>query len=190
MTSFIAAVSIIPEIHQSLNLVRYCLSIKGENDIVSIAMNRTRFLALFVLVASALACQTTDILSSYPASPTETPTRTRVPTRPIITPVTQPTQPPIAIIATPTPAEISATANDNANIRSLPSTGAAIAARVTKGQQLTLTGRTAASDWYLVKLPANPNAQGWISAPLVRAEGAEQLPVVQPGNVPPPYPGR
>jgi uncharacterized protein YgiM (DUF1202 family) len=86
--------------------------------------------------------------------------------------------------------EISATAVDNANIRAMPSTGAAIAARITKGQPLTLMGRTAANDWYQVRLPANSNAQGWISAPLVRAEGTDRLPVAQPGNVPPPYPGR
>ncbi len=150
-------------------------------------MNRIQFLTLFALVAFVLACQTTDIISSY-LSPTETPTRTRVPTRPIAAPPVQPTPPPVAIIPTPTPVEIPGTANDNANIRSLPSTGAAIAARVTKGAPLTLTGRTAANDWYQVRLPNDPNARGWISATLVRADGAERLPVVQPGSVPPPYP--
>ena len=151
-------------------------------------MNQKRFAILFAVLVTTLACQTIDALSSY-LSPEPTEAPTRAPTR-AVSDSAQPTTPPVAIIATPTPAEISATAADNANIRALPSTGAAIAARITKGQQLTLTGRTAASDWYLVRLPANPNAQGWISAPLVRAEGADRLPVVQPGAAPPPYPGR
>lgn len=150
---------------------------------------KKRFAVLLVIIVLTLACQTTDALSAYLSSsaPTETPTRTRVPTRAV---EVIPPPPPVAIIATPTPAEISGTAADNANIRALPSTGAAIAARIAKGQPLTLTGRTAASDWYQVRLPANPNAEGWISAPLVRADGADRLPVVQPSNLPPPYPGR
>ena len=152
-------------------------------------MNKKQFFPLLLLLAAALACQTTDSLSYYFAAPTEEPTRTRVPTQSSGAPLTQPTQP-VAIVATPTPAEISATAAENANIRATPSTGAAIAARVTKGQPLTLTGRVPAGDWYLVRLPANPNAQGWISAPLVRAEGIERLPIVQPGAAPPPYPVR
>lgn len=153
-------------------------------------MSKKRFTILFATLVFTLACQTTDALSSYLSpEPTQAPTRTRVPTRAAIESA-QPTPPLVAVVASPTPAEISATAADNANIRALPSTSAAIAARITKGQQLTLTGRTASSDWYQVRLPANPNAQGWISAPLVRAEGTDGLPVVQPGAVPPPYPGR
>ena len=150
-------------------------------------MNRNRSAILLARLVLTLACQTTDALSSYLA-PAPTAAPTRVPTRAIVAPA-QPTPPPVAIIATPTsaaPVEISATAAENANIRATPSTGAAIAARITKGQPLALTGRTAASDWFQVRLPANPNAQGWISAPLVRAEGAGQLPVVQTGSVPPP----
>jgi len=190
MTSFIAAVGLYLEL-----LIRSIsargLSIGLERDIFSTnAMNQKRFAILFAILVLTLACQTTDALLSYLSpEPTEAPTRTRVPTREVGDSA-QPTAPLVAIIVTPTPAEISATAADNANIRTLPSTGAAIAARITKGQQLTLTGRTAAKDWYVVRLPANPNAQGWILASLVRAEGTDQLPVVQPGAVPPPYPGR
>lgn len=153
-------------------------------------MNRIRWLALFILALAALACQTTDIISSY-LSPAPTPTRARTPTRPVIsTPVLPPTAPLVAVVATPTPMEITGTVNANANIRSAPSTGASIAARVSKGDQLKLVGRNSGGDWYQVAIPNNPNARGWISAALVQADGADRLPVVQPGNVPPPYPGR
>ncbi len=156
-------------------------------------MNRVRFFALLVLMASMLACQTTDIIISY-LSPPPTPTRTRTPTRPAaIAPPAQPTPPPVAVVPTPTvPAEIIGTVTENSRVRASPSTSAAILTRLNKGDQVKVVGRNAASDWYEILLPSDANARGWISAELVQLQGSpEALPVVQPGAIPPtrrPYP--
>jgi hypothetical protein len=148
-------------------------------------MNRKRLCALFILVAFVLACQTTEVISEY-LSPSATPTRARTATRPPPS-VQAPTAPLVAVVTTPTPSEIDGSVSENAIIRAAPSTSAAIATRVNKGTQIKLVGRNAAGDWYQVVIPNNPNARGWISASLVQANGANQLPVVQPGGAPP-YP--
>lgn len=151
-------------------------------------MNRMRLLLLLCLMMFALACQTTDIIAEY-LSPSPTPTRARTATR-AATPASlqTSTSPPVAIVATPTLAEITGTTTANAIIRVSPSTGAAIAARANKGESLKLVGRTEASDWFQVVIPSNASARGWISKTVIQASGTDQLPVVQTGNVPPPYP--
>lgn len=149
-------------------------------------MNRFRLFAFAALLFFGLACQFIDEVSFLTASATETPTR--APTRRPTTAPTEPPPPPVAAVLTPTPAEITGTATENAIIRALPSTGAPVAARVNKGTQLTFTGRTPASDWFQVRLPSDPNGRGWISKTIVRADGSDQLPIVQPGGAPPPYP--
>jgi N-acetylmuramoyl-L-alanine amidase len=78
---------------------------------------------------------------------------------------------------------------ENSRVRSAPSTSAAIVARLNKGDQVKIVGRTTASDWWEIPLPSDPNARGWISADLIQVKGStDTLPVVQPNAPPTPQP--
>ena len=154
-------------------------------------MTRVRLFSLCIVLVSALACQTTDILSSY-LSPAPTPPRARTLTRTAVPSPVQPTLPPAAVVPT-TPPEIPGTVTENSSrVRSAPSTGGAILTRLNKGDQITVVGKNVSSDWFEIRLPSDPNGRGWISADLVQLQGsADALPVVQPGGIPStprPYP--
>ncbi len=133
--------------------------------------------------------------------PTNTPTKTNTPvpgaTAIPATSTPVPTQPPPSALAEPAPsAGIIATANENVRIRSAPSTSAAIAGQLKKGDTAQVVGRSAASDWLQIVMPANANARGWISADFATtsssvsglpvAGAAPSAPVPVPSSAPPP----
>ena len=140
-----------------------------------------------------------------PVPPTQAPGPTAVlPTRPPTPTFAPPPQPlaPTAIPPTSIPAEskptsvpptvtlptqvpVTATAKENLRIRTAPSTSAAILGQLPKGQSAQVVGRTVASDWWQIMLPADATKRGWVLAELAAAGGpVDQVPVVQPGGLP------
>lgn len=116
--------------------------------------------------------------------PTSTPvpkTSTPVPPGATAVPATSapiPTQPP-DVPAASVSSGVLATANENLRIRSGPSTGAAVAGQLKKGETAQAVGRSAASDWLQIVLPGNANARGWISAGFASTSApVSELPVV------------
>jgi hypothetical protein len=74
---------------------------------------------------------------------------------------------------------------DNLRIRAAPSASAAILGQLPKGQSARVVGRTVASDWWQIVLPADATKRGWVFAELAAAGGpVDQVPVVLPGVLP------
>lgn len=135
-----------------------------------------------LLFSQILACRTTDLLLAVVPTATLAQTRTPPIARPIQSPVIEPTN-------TPVPPPVTAIATDNLRVRGTPSTTAAIVDRLNKGDTAQIIGRTAASDWWQIVLPSNPNARGWISAQFTQTSGPTDLvPVIQAPNLPAPRP--
>ncbi len=153
---------------------------------------------LWPAVLLMLACQFTNTFMPAPATATSVRVRTRTST-PGIPAVTPP--PTIASLPPPptdVPAPVTGTANANLRIRDTPSTTGAIVGQLNDGTEVQIVGRTVASDWFQIILPANPDARGWVSAqfvtPSVPADsiplvGSPLTPGVGPATPPPrPYP--
>ncbi len=149
-------------------------------------MNRPIALTVLVLTVQLLACQ---IAYLFPGStPTPTRTRTRTPTSVVKAPATPTVM--VLVPTPPAPAVVAATAQENVRIRANPSTSAAILGSVKKGESVQVVGKTAASDWWQIILPSDPNATGWVSAEFATAEGpTDDIPIVQPGQSGPPASG-
>ncbi len=127
---------------------------------------------------------------SQAAAPTALPTRTPLPTF-TPTPLSQlsatetatpetatPETPPASLPAQTPPATALLTISAEAvNVRSLPSTTAALVGMASAGQQFAVSGRTSASDWWQVCcIDSQP---GWVFADLVAVTGGELAPVVE-----------
>jgi len=138
-------------------------------------------IVLLLLVVS-LACRLQTLLPA----PTDTPEPS-----PRARPTQIPTQPPVAIPAspvplppTPIPEPVFGTTQENLRVRGSPSTSAPILGRLNKGARVEIVGRTAASDWYQIPLPTNPNARGWVSAEFIQLAGSlDNVPETQPGAI-------
>ncbi len=160
-------------------------------------MNRLRIVLLASSPVVLLACQLTNIVSSPTATATVRPTRSPTPIAAQAIPSA--TEPPPPPQPTPPPAVlVFATTKENLRVRAAPSTTAQIVAQLKKGDTVQVLGRTAASDWWQIILPADPNARGWIAANFTTVNGpkdsipvvpaSEQAPVAPPA-APPPAPG-
>ncbi len=84
---------------------------------------------------------------------------------------------------TPAPAVPSVTALQDTNIRTGPGTEYNVIGKLKKNQQAEAIGRNSDGLWWVLKVPAAPGGQGWVSAELVSAENTDNLPVIQ---APPP----
>lgn len=99
------------------------------------------------------------------------------------------TLPPATIVApTPVPGGPTAivTAPDGVNIRSGPGTEYDIIGIMPQNTQAPIVGRSADGQWWVLNIPAAPNSQGWVSASYVRAENADNAPVILPPGAPAP----
>jgi uncharacterized protein YraI len=127
--------------------------------------------------------------------PTQAPVPTYPPLPTPVPPISLPTEPkPTSVpptatltptVASPAPVQVTATARDNLRIRASPSTSAAILGQLPKGQSAWVVGRTVASDWWQIVLPADATKRGWVFAELAAVGGpVDQVPVVLPGVLP------
>lgn len=124
-------------------------------------------------------------------TPTPVSSRTNTPVRPVETlavasaTAAAPTQ----ISASPVPAGVIATANENLRIRSAPSTSAGIIGQLKQGDSAEVTGRSATSDWLQIAVPSTPNTRGWIASQYATASAPlTGVPVVSSGTAPPVVP--
>jgi hypothetical protein len=83
-------------------------------------------------------------------------------------------------VTTPTSTlDVAVAAGGSVNVRSTPSTGASIVAKLTPGQIVTATGRLADGTWLRIALPDGGEV-GWVYAPLLEdKEGISSLDVVE-----------
>ncbi len=99
--------------------------------------------------------------------------------------------PPATVIpATPIPGSPTAivTAPDGVNIRSGPGTEYDVIGIMPYNTQAPIIGRSADGQWWVLNIPAAPNSQGWVAAAYVRAENADNAPVILPPGAPAPEP--
>ena len=107
-------------------------------------------------------------------SATETATETATPEPPPASPPA-PTETPLATALLTISAE-------TVNVRSLPSTTAALVGMASAGQQFAVSGRTPASDWW--QICCIDGQPGWVFAELVDVTGGELAPVVETASLP------
>ena len=83
----------------------------------------------------------------------------------------------------PSPEELTAVVNQNANVRTGPSTDHAVAYWLTAGAEVTVVGRNADGDWLQIEHEDRP---GWIFTALIdiTAEGMAELPPEEPTPAP------
>ena len=99
------------------------------------------------------------------------------------------TLPPATVVpVTPAPGEpvVIVTAPDGVNIRSGPGTEYEVIGILPQNTQAPLIGRSADGQWWVVAIQAAPDGQGWVAAAYVRAENAENAPVILPPGAPAP----
>ena len=94
----------------------------------------------------------------------------------------EPTEEPVE---EPVAEDPTAVVNQNANVRTGPSTDYAIAYGLTAGDEVTVVARNEAADWLRIEHEARP---GWIFASLTdtAAEGVAELPADAPPTTQPP----
>ncbi|MCY4521936.1 MAG: SH3 domain-containing protein [Caldilineaceae bacterium] len=103
-----------------------------------------------------------------------------MPSRQDATPVPAPTEPPMAEPApAPTPEGLTAVVNQNANVRTGPSTDYAVAFWLTAGAEGTVVGRNADGTWLQIE---HEDRTGWIFTALtdIAAEGMAELRAAPP----------
>jgi hypothetical protein len=128
-------------------------------------MKRALFL-MGVLVITLAACGRT------PPEPTSTPTQPA-------TAMPSVTAPP-AITPTPTLPQVTVQLKtERVNCRFGPGTVYELVNELSQGRSLRAIGRNAASNWWYVRDPGNPNGSCWISADVTETQGeVEQLPII------------
>lgn len=94
---------------------------------------------------------------------------------PVIPP---PDQPPPVEPPTPPEGVPTATALDYVHVRSGPGTQYASYGIAPPGASAEITGQSADAKWWVIKLPAVDNGQGWVSADYVYADLAGGVPVI------------
>jgi hypothetical protein len=160
------------------------LRLFGEDDL-TVVEEAVDPAPVATLLAGALAPVSVieDILATREAAATATAQAT-----PLVMPAADtPPEGTVALLPTVTPAtgadgapttSVTATisAEQRVNLRTRPTTTAAIVAKLAPGAAVQVTGRTAAGDWLRVEAPAG---NGWISTELAEFPGdAARLPVV------------
>jgi stage II sporulation protein P len=104
-------------------------------------------------------------------------------------PVVQPPPlPPGAEVPVPDPDDPKVTTIDVVNVRSGPGLEYPIYGLAPKGATGKVVGVSDDGGWWAVELPANisPDEIGWVSADWVIAENIDNVPVLPPGELPPP----
>jgi uncharacterized protein YraI len=147
-------------------------------------MNRWGLVLIVLSAAVLLACQLEYVFPTVTPSSAPRATRTRTPGAADTT-VTVPTIAAQSSVPSPSsPVLVSATAKENLRVRAAPSTSAQQVGSLNKGDSAQVVGRTAASDWWQIVLPSNPNARGWILANFAEANGPiGSVPVVPSSGV-------
>lgn len=147
-------------------------------------MNRWGLVLIVSSAAILLACQLEYVFPTATPSSAPRATRTRTPGQ------SEATAPAPTIAAQPPgllpsgSVLVNATAKENLRVRAAPSTSAQQVGSLNKGDSAQVVGRTAASDWWQIVLPSNPNARGWILASFADANGPiDSVPVVPSGGV-------
>lgn len=90
----------------------------------------------------------------------------------------------VVIIPSPPPHTASVTALANVNIRSGPGTEYDIIGVLQAGQSAEVVGRNPALTWWVIKMAAVNNRQGWVSGEFVSAENIDNVPVLTPPPLP------
>jgi heat shock protein HslJ len=95
---------------------------------------------------------------------------------------------PTQVVPTPEPGTPTAwvTAPGGVNVRTGPGTAYPVILTAPLGTQGEIVGVSADRTWWVVRVPGAPNGVGWAAAEYVRAENAENVPVVQPPPEPTP----
>ncbi len=70
------------------------------------------------------------------------------------------------------------TANATVNIRSGPDITSTIIGTINQGQVAEIVGRTSDGIWWAISFSAAENQRGWVAAAYVKAENAENVPVI------------
>ncbi|MCB0195591.1 MAG: PKD domain-containing protein, partial [Anaerolineae bacterium] len=86
----------------------------------------------------------------------------------------------VIVVPTPAPQGPSVTADANINIRSGPSTEFEVIGRLDQGQNAEALGRSPDQQWWVIKVAAANNGQGWVAADFVTTTNTDNLPVIQP----------
>jgi hypothetical protein len=147
--------------------------------------------AVLILLFSGvlLACQLDYILPTPEPSAAPRATRTRTPVSPGSTFVPTSPAPTLLPIVPGGAGPVLATAREKLNMRAAPSASAQQIGTLNKGDTAQIVGRTAASDWWQIINPSNPNGRIWIAAGFVDVSGpVGTIPVVGSGSVPAPQP--
>ncbi|MCK6629742.1 MAG: PKD domain-containing protein [Anaerolineae bacterium] len=128
---------------------------------------------------SGLSAQTTLTLSGEVGSlPSATPTAAVNPTA-----TTSPTP-----SATPQPGAPLAFVVADLNVRGGPGTNYPVLGLLKAGQTAEITGRSADGGWWQIRFSGVAGERGWLSAPYVTAQNADNVPTVQAPPVPTPAP--
>jgi uncharacterized protein YgiM (DUF1202 family) len=167
-------------------------------------MGRSRAILVLIFSLVLLACQLQYALSSNTSASPQV-TRTRTPSRgettapptnvpALAVPPTSAAQPPAPILPGGS-VLVSATTKENLRVRAAPSASSQQVGLLNKGETVQVVGRTAASDWWQITLPSDPNAKGWVFASFTDINGpVDSIPIVSPGVTSPlppaqqPYP--
>ena len=90
----------------------------------------------------------------------------------------------IIVVPTPAPQVPSVTADANVNIRSGPGTEFDVIGSLKQGQSAEALGRSPDQQWWVIKVAAANNGQGWVAANFVTTTNTGNLPVIQPPSPP------
>jgi len=92
----------------------------------------------------------------------------------------------IIVVPTPAPAVPSVTAIRNTDIRTGPGSIYDKIGVLEQGQSAEAIGRSVDSQWWVIKVGAAANGQGWVAAQDVDAQNTENVPVIQAPPTPTP----
>jgi hypothetical protein len=87
-------------------------------------------------------------------------------------------------IPTPAPGTPGLTARTHVNVRSGPGEVYEAIGLLRQGQTAEIIGVSPDGQWWVIRFPAVPGGQGWVSAGFVDAINIENIPVVQPPPLP------
>lgn len=95
---------------------------------------------------------------------------------------------PTQVVPTPEPGQPTAwvTAPYGVNVRTGPGAAYPVILTAPLGAQGEIVGVSADRTWWVVRVPGAPNDVGWAAAEYVRAENADNVPVIQPPPQPTP----
>lgn len=137
-------------------------------------------LSILVAILLSTGCANQTVDGSVPTATAVFPTST-FPASPTLSP----SETPLPLPPQPTIVPVEGTTSTQINVRVEPSTAGNILGMIPAGSKVEIVGKDPGGNWWQILYPQGADGKGWVTAQYVTTTGGEQVPVVGGGNTNP-----